>query len=246
MTTAFRPVVLIPTFDNPMTVRAVVEEVRLHLPDVLVVDDGSGEAGRAACEAIAEAGLARVHHLPENAGKGAAVKRGFELARELGYTHALQVDADGQHELARIPAFLEAGAADPEALLLAYPEYDQSAPRGRKIARKITAFWVALEVGRGRIRDAMIGFRLYPLARALAAGARGDRMDFDVEIAVLMVRDGGPVRNLPVAVHYPAAEAGGVSHFRPLRDNLGFFWLHCRLCTRGAIAFFRRLLGFRR
>ena len=71
-------------------------------------------------------------------------------------------------------------------------------------------------------------------------------MDFDVEIAVLMARDGGPVTNLPVSVHYPDAAAGGVSHFRPLRDNLRLFWLHSRMCTRGAVSFFLRLFRIRR
>ena len=95
----FRCALLVPTYDNPLTVRKVVEAAREHIDDVIVVDDGSGPAGRRACEEIAAAGLAHVHHREHNGGKGAAVKTGFAVARELGFTHALQVDADGQHDL---------------------------------------------------------------------------------------------------------------------------------------------------
>ncbi|WP_420829412.1 glycosyltransferase [Nannocystis pusilla] len=100
---AFRPCALIPTFDNPRTVRDVVLRVKAHLPDVVVIDDGSGPEGRAAVEAIGAEGLAHVRRRPHNGGKGAAVKTGFQFAHELGYTHALQVDADGQHDLGDIP-----------------------------------------------------------------------------------------------------------------------------------------------
>lgn len=243
MTDGFRPCVVVPTFDNPLTVRAVVERVRETVSDVIVVDDCSGPAGRAACEALEADGLARVRRREVNGGKGAAVKTGLRAARELGFTHALQVDADGQHDLDRAPVFVEAGAERPDALVLAYPEYDDSAPRGRLFARRFTRFWVDLEVGRGVIRDAMVGFRVYPVEAALAVRC-GDRMDFDIEVAVRLAWAGSPIVNLPVKVRYLSEEEGGVSHFQLVRDNLRFAWLHTRLCTT---AWFRRFLGlFRR
>lgn len=236
-------VALVPTFDNPRTVRAVVERVRARGLDVLVVDDGSGPAGRAACDALADAGLATVLRRPVNGGKGAACKDGFRAARELGYTHAFQIDADGQHDLDRIPAFLEAARATPDALVLAYPEYDASAPRSRRIARGLTDFWVAVEVGgRGKIRDAMIGFRIYPLGAGGVLDRVGDGMEFDIEAAVALVRSGAPTVNLPVAVRYLAPDEGGVSHFRPLRDNLRFAWTHSKLCTLGCMRWTARKL----
>src|SRR5687768_9518073 len=95
---------LIPTFDNPRTVRGVVESLRPHVERVIVVDDGSGPEARAVLEAVAREDLADVVRRDVNGGKGAAVKDGFRRARELGFTHALQVDADGQHEIADVPA----------------------------------------------------------------------------------------------------------------------------------------------
>ena len=242
----FRACVVIPTYDNPQTIKAVVEEARRYVPDVLVVDDGSGAPGRAACDELASRGVARIFRRTRNGGKGAAVKEGLRRARDLGFTHAVQVDADGQHDLRHIPRLLEIGLQRPQALVLGCPEFDDSAPRVRRVARRFTQFWVDLEVGPGVIRDAMVGFRLYPIAATLSAQARGDRMDFDVEVPIRMAWRQTPIVNLPVPVRYLSKEEGGVSHFQPLRDNLRFSWLHARLSTW---AFFRwalcRILGHR-
>ena len=225
----FRVCALIPTYDNPQTVRGVVERVRGHISDVVVVDDGSAAAGREAVAALGREGLAQVTRRAQNGGKGAAVKTGFAFARELGYTHALQVDADGQHRLEDIPRFLATAQARPEALVLGAPQYDATAPVGRLIGRTITLFWTAVEVGRGVITDPMCGFRVYPLAAALAAPRTGDRMDFDIEIAVRMAWMGVPIVNLPTQVRYLGREEGGVSHFHMLRDNLRIAGMHTRL-----------------
>ena len=223
---------VVPTFDNPQTVGSVVRGINAHDLPVIVVDDGSAAAGQTVCAELAAEQLAIVERHARNRGKGAACKTGFERARALGFTHAFQIDADSQHDLARIPAFVDAARAAPAALILGYPEYDESAPRSRRVARGLTDFWVAIEVGgRGKIRDAMIGFRIYPLAALANIGSVGDRMDFDIEIAVKLVRGGTPTVNLPVPVRYLRREEGGVSHFRPLRDNLRFAWMHSKICT---------------
>lgn len=234
MTSEYRACAVVPTFENPITVRTVVERIRSHGLDVVLVDDGSGPAGRAACEEVAAADLATLIRLEQNQGKGGAVMAGFKAAQDLGYTHAFQIDADSQHDLDRIPAFLEASRADTEALILGYPIYDESVPSSRRIGRKFTAMWVALEVGsKTKIQDAMIGFRVYPLASTLAVKRVGRGMDFDIEIVVRMVRAGVPTVNLPVNVFYPTAEEGGVSHFNVVKDNARFSYLHARLCTAG-------------
>lgn len=241
--TAPRICVVIPTYDNPRTIRGVVERARRHVPDVIVVDDHSGPEGEAACRALHDDGLATVVRRDRNGGKGAAVKTGLREARDRGYTHALQVDGDGQHDLDRMPAFVDCARAHPDALVLGYPRYDTTVPAIRLQARRITRFWVDLEVGRGVIHDAMVGFRVYPIAAALAAPVRGDRMDFDVEIAVRLAWAGLPIHNLPVGVRYLTEEEGGTSHFQPLRDNLRLGWLHSRLCTIGATRWCLRKLG---
>jgi glycosyltransferase involved in cell wall biosynthesis len=241
VTPPFRPCVLIPTYDNPATVRAVVEAVRRHLSDVIVVDDGSGAAGRCAIDALGQEGLARVERHDRNRGKGAAVKTGLRAAARLGFTHALQVDADGQHELEDVPRFLAEARSHPDALVLGRPVFDETQPALRAAGRRISVFWVSVETGGRRIADPQCGFRVYPIAAALAADARGDHMEFDQELPVRMVWRGVQVVNLPTRVRYLPAAEGGVSHFRMVRDNVRISWLHTRLVIRAGARAIARL-----
>lgn len=241
---AFSPCVIIPTYNNPLTIEAVVRAARAQVDNIIVVDDGSDRPGQAACDELQAQGLAMVVRRTKNGGKGAAVKTGFDAAADRGFSHALQVDADGQHDLEHITEFLATAERSPDALVIGYPRYDETVPRHRLIARRFTNFWVNLEVGgKGIVRDAMVGFRVYPLDTARALDVRGDRMDFDIEIAVRMAWLGIPIINLPVRVRYPTADEGGVSHFQPLWDNLRFASLHSRLCTGLIFRWMGRKIG---
>jgi glycosyltransferase involved in cell wall biosynthesis len=240
---AMRVCAVIPTFDNPITIAKVVDDVRQHVADVLVVDDGSGEEGRRAIDELARRGLARVIRRETNGGKGAAVKTGLRAARELGFSHALQIDADGQHDPADIPVFLARAAAQPAAAVLGHPVFDASTPRGRRAAHGLTNFWTRVETGGAAIVDPQCGFRVYPLARAIEAAPKGDHMDFDIEIAVRLAWAGTAIVNVPTRVRYLPRAVGGVSHFRPVRDNLGITWMHIRLVIA---SLWRRLRRARR
>lgn len=230
----FRPVAVVPTYDNPRTVRGVVEALREWLPDVIVVDDGSGPEGQAVIESLGLAGLAHVVRRAANGGKGAAVKAGFARARELGSTHVLQVDADGQHTLTDAPALLAAARAQPTALVLGRPIFDSSVPRSRLLGRQLTIFCTHVETGGFQVADPMCGFRVYPLAPVVGLRC-GDRMDFDIEVVVRLVWRGVPVVNVPTHVRYMTAAEGGVSHFRMFEDNVRITWLHIRLIVEAGL-----------
>lgn len=225
----FRPCILIPTYDNPVTITRVVERAHAHLQHVLIVDDGSSAEARARIDALQRAGLAHVHRRGTNGGKGAAVKDGLRAAHALGYTHALQVDADGQHELDDIPRFLAAAHEDPASLVLGQPQFDASIPAARRYGRQISVFWAAVETFGNRVGDPLCGFRVYPIEQALAADARGDRMDFDPEIAVRMVWRGVSVRKVGTKVRYIPRAEGGISHFQGFWDNARISAMHTRL-----------------
>jgi glycosyltransferase involved in cell wall biosynthesis len=237
----FEPCVLIPTYDNPATIDRVARAVHALHPHVVVVDDGSGPKAATQIDALAASGLIKLHRRAHNGGKGAAVKDGLRTARALGYSHALQVDADGQHALEDIPRFLAAAARDPLCLVLGQPKFDASIPAARLYGRRISIFWAAIE-SLGRAGDPLCGFRVYPIDAALAVNARGDRMDFDPEVIVRMVWAGVPVVKLETAVRYVAASEGGVSHFQGVRDNVRISLAHTRLVTelivRGVLALF--------
>lgn len=226
-------VVLLPTYNTGPRLRDVVAEVLRHWRAVLVVVDGSTDGS----EAIL-AGLARndpaLHVLvqPRNGGKGAAVLAGAQWARERGFTHALVMDADGQHPAASIAEFMAASQARPDALVCGRPVFPANIPRERLHGRKLSIGMVHLELlGRG-VDDPLFGFRIYPLAPLLAVlGPRrgGRRYDFDTEAAVRLVWAGVPPLNLAAPVRYFSRAEGGVSHFHYLRDNLTLVGMHTRL-----------------
>ncbi len=226
-----RFVAIVPTYDNPRTIRGVVSELRMvtELEAIIVVDDGGSPDAHEACETLARDGLAVVLHHPRNRGKGGAVKTGLLHAEALGATHAVQIDADGQHDLRDVRRFIQASRENPSHLVLGAPEFDHTAPQARLVGRRITNFWVRFHCGGDIIQDAMCGFRIYPVASAARAKARGEAMDFDPEIAVRMVWAGTPVLNLSTRVRYVSSSDGGVSHFRGLRDNALISWMHTRL-----------------
>jgi polyprenyl-phospho-N-acetylgalactosaminyl synthase len=226
---AYRPCILIPTYNNGKTLRAVVEKAHPYLPHVIIVDDASEQPSRQIAEQIERDGLARVAWRDKNGGKGAAVKTGFRLAEELGYTHALQVDADGQHDLNDIPAFLEASREHPESLIVGQPKFDDKAPLKRLIGRVITNFWVKFETAGAFRYDALCGYRVYPLRSVSDLVCSSNRMDFDPEILVRLTWRGVQTRPISTRITYVDEQSGGVSHFRLIRDNLLISWLHFRL-----------------
>jgi glycosyltransferase involved in cell wall biosynthesis len=224
---------IVPTFNNPRTLAGVVRKLRDHDLQVVVVDDGSEAEGVAAARALDKTEGVHVYFRDENGGKGAAVQDGFRHALALGFTHALQVDADGQHHLDDIPRFVEASQRNPQALILGHPVFDASVPKGRLVGRQISIFWCTIETAGRKIQDPLCGFRVYPLAACARLGSLGQRMDFDPEIAVRLVWSGVPVENLATKVIYLSAEEGGVSSFHMVRDNIRISWMHTRLVTIG-------------
>jgi glycosyltransferase involved in cell wall biosynthesis len=223
---------VVPTYDNPATVADVVLTLREHVGDVIVVDDGGGSEARKVLAELATVDEVTLVRREQNGGKGAAVKTGLEAAARLGATHALQVDADGQHDLNDVPRFVEAMRAHPDALVLGAPRFDSSAPMGRRFGRKLTLFWNRIETVRHVVDDPMCGFRVYPIDAALKSGTAGNAMDFDPEIVVRLAWAGVPVINLETRVRYLSSEEGGISHFRMLRDNLLISWMHTRMVLR--------------
>lgn len=227
---SFRACAVVPCYNHGATAGAVVAPLVAHGLDVLLVDDGSDATTAQALRVLAmQQPRMQVLTLAQNSGKGAAVVHGLREAAKRGFTHALQVDADGQHDLNDVPRFLAAGQREPNAVVCGEPRYDASAPASRRYGRWITHFWVWLETHSFAIGDALCGFRLYPLAPTLGLANRvhlAQGMSFDIDVIVRLAWEGVPISNVPTAVTYPP---GGLSHFRLLRDNLRISGTHTRL-----------------
>ena len=227
----FKPCVVIPVYDHEQAIGGVVQGVLAQQLPCIVVDDGSGRecAGvLAALAGTAPGKMILIRH-PVNRGKGSAVLTGARYAAQAGYSHVLQIDADGQHRVADIARFLEQAAAHPEALIVGCPEYDSTAPTLRLWARHLTHLWVSINTLSRQIKDSMCGFRVYPVPPLIELDRRqklGARMNFDVEVVVRLYWAGVEIINLPTPVIYPE---DAISHFRGWSDTLLISQVHATL-----------------
>ncbi|WP_145529752.1 glycosyltransferase family 2 protein [Yersinia alsatica] len=228
--TSFMPCVVIPCFNHGRTMTGVLSQLAVYQLPCLIIDDGSDidTANELARLAEKYPWVVLVTQ-PENRGKGHAVLNGLAVAQKYGYSHGLQVDADGQHQLSDLPIMLAEAEKHPHCLISGRPIYDKSVPKTRLYGRYITHFWVWGETLSLSLKDSMCGFRVYPITETLALAARhplGVRMDFDTEVMVRLYWQGTESRFLPTRVTYPD---DGISHFDTLRDNLRISWMHTRL-----------------
>ncbi|WP_308571147.1 glycosyltransferase family 2 protein [Haemophilus pittmaniae] len=222
-------IAIIPHYNHSATVGYVAQTLINQGLEVLIVDDGSTAEHRQALSNLNSIKGLHIHYRRQNGGKGAAMKSGFQLALRLGYTHALQVDADAQHNLADVPLMLQQVEKMPEAIVCGRPIYGDDAPKARLYGRKITNFWNAVHTWSFDIKDGMCGFRIYPLAsvdRLLQQQSLGDGMDFDIDIIIRAHWQQIPLKWVDTPVKY---DKNGISHFKVGRDNLRISLLHTRL-----------------
>ncbi|MCY9863474.1 glycosyltransferase [Vibrio coralliirubri] len=220
---------LIPCFNHGATMPAVVSSLlNFELP-IIIVDDGSELETKQFLTPLADSPSVTLVTLKQNQGKGGAVKAGIMRAQELGFSHAIQIDADGQHDLEALPALIQASQAKPMRLISGQPVYDESVPKARLYGRYATHVWVWIETLSLTIKDSMCGFRAYPINQTQTVLSKydvGSRMDFDIEILVRLYWEGCDIDFVETRVIYPE---NGISHFDALWDNVKISWMHTRL-----------------
>ena len=226
--------VVLPSYNSGPLLAQTARSVLQYWKPVWIVLDGSTDSSVAEAHdlSLRHAAL-RLFTLSRNHGKGEATLVAMRAALEAGYSHALVVDADGQHPADRIGSFMEISTSHPEAMVLGVPVFGPDAPPERVKGRRIGNWFANLETLWGGVHDSLFGFRLYPLkpaVRIMESIRTARRFDFDTELVVRLFWAGVRPINLPVPVHYPPRVAGGVSHFRYLRDNLLLAGTHTRLC----------------
>jgi uncharacterized protein (DUF2062 family) len=203
------PCVIIPCYNHPATVAAVARAAQAHCP-VIVVDDGS---------TVPLPGLPQdiLLRLERNGGKAAALRAGFQRATQLGFTHAITMDADGQHFSSDLPNFLAAAQARPHALIVGVRDfYAARTPAGRRRSNSVSTFWFRVETG-VRLGDTQCGFRCYPLGLAQRLRARSQRYAFELEFMVRASWLGTPILAVPIQCVYHPDQLRH-SHFRPVVD----------------------------
>ena len=220
---------IVPVFRHENAVCPVLSRLASLKIFTVLVDDGNSPEARSVLQRLAGefSNVLLVSH-KKNLGKGGAVITGLREASARHFTHALQIDADGQHDAETIPLLIEEARKNPQSLVGSVPKYDASVPKARKVGRKITNFWVHVETLSLKIPDAMCGLRIYPLAETVPvlSHIRALRMGFDIEILVRLSWRGVNMRFYPVRVLYPA---DGISNFRMFGDNAEISLVHMRL-----------------
>ena len=227
--------VLLPSYNTGPRLHGVIAEVLRFWQPVLVVVDGSTDGSERPLLELAQRER-NLHVLvrAKNEGKGAAVLAGAEWARERGFTHALTMDADGQHLAEHIAELMSVSQQNPGALVLGKPIFPPNIPRERLHGRKISVALVRVALAGGGIDDPLFGFRVYPirpLLEALGPRRTGRRYDFDCEAAVRLCWAGARPINVPAPVRYFSRAEGGVTHFHYVRDNLTLARMHTALIT---------------
>lgn len=223
--------VLIPSFNSGHLLAKTVIAARAQWAPVWVVIDGSTDGSASTLADMATDPQIVVLALPQNRGKGAAVRFGLEAARSRGFTHALVMDADGQHPALCIPAFMAASCANPQALVAGQPQFASDAPLIRVVWRRLSNA-LAILMSKGRVGDTLFGFRVYPieaLLRVMDDSSGMQRFDFDPEALIRLVWNRTPLIQVPAPVRYLSCTEGGVSHFRYIRDNLLLARMYLRL-----------------
>ena len=219
-------VALIPAYEEGPRIGAVVEAALRHVP-VVVVDDGSTDD---TAEQAEEAGATVIRQAP-NAGKGAALRAGFRDALDQGVAAVVTLDADGQHDPAEIPAFLEAFARSRPELVIGRRDFGEMPPI-RRLSNVLGG--VALSAALGRtVPDNQSGYRLVGrvLMRAMLASDESG-FEFEVEMIARCIALGLPLEWVPIRTIY----AGEPSHIEPWRHFREFLRVtaKARRIARGA------------
>ena len=221
---------VIPVYNHPHYIEALVAHLDQFQMPIILVNDGSD----AACTQLLH-DIAAQHSLVDlvehthNQGKGQAVITGLRHAHKLGFSHALQLDSDGQHDWQDVAKFLQISQQHPEAMVIGQPVFDASVPKKRLYGRYATHIWVWINSLSLEIKDSMCGFRVYPLAptiQVLDSAKFQPRMGFDSEILVRLKWANVFFINVPTKVIYPE---DGISHFNAWRDNWGMSQTHAKL-----------------
>jgi glycosyltransferase involved in cell wall biosynthesis len=210
----FRPAALVPAYQAAETVGPVVRGLLRHVPRVLVVDDGSTDAtGERAAEAGGE-----VLRLPENCGKGSAIRAGLARLFATDATHIAFVDSDGQHDPQDLSALLEAAREGDEFVIGSRMARPEETPAVRYRTNEIGSRILSRMTGH-HVEDGQSGYRIVStdLLRRLNLNSRGYMIE--TEILLKAARHVERFRHVPVRAIY-----GGPSHYRPFVDTWIISW----------------------
>ena len=218
-------IIIIPTYNNPNSIKEVVHDVLNHKYEVIVVDDGSDSLIQDLFSKKEQEKIYFVRH-EINKGKGAAIISGTKKAKELGYTHALSIDGDGQHLASEAKLLIDA-CDDDDTIIIGARNLDlEHVPMGSKFGRWFSNMWARWDTGY-TITDSLSGYRIYPVS-ILELPIKTQRFDWEMEVLVRHADAGKKIKEVGIECYYPTAEER-VSHFRNFEDTMSIVWVHLQI-----------------
>lgn len=217
-------VVVIPTYNNPRTIKDVAFDVVEHGNELIIVDDGSDEVVENLFRDDEKEHIHFVRH-SVNIGKGEAIVSGIKKAKEFGFSYAVSIDGDGQHLASEIHKLTDV-YKDGEILIGARNFDLEHVPKGSKIGRWFSNFCACWDTG-CEITDSLSGFRIYPVS-ILNLPIKTSRYDWEMEVLVRHADNGGEISEVMIECYYPRPQER-VTHFKKFGDTMAIGWVHIQI-----------------
>jgi len=243
--------VIIPVYNSEKLIADVIKSVFQYTENLIVVNDGSTDG---TFDAIRHCGLnpqfseknITLVSYEKNRGKGYALQQGFRKAAEMDFTHAVTMDADGQHLATDIATLVQVSEKQPNALIIGARKFDNpNMPPGNIFANNFSNFWFMVHTGK-RLPDTQTGFRVYPLQKIGKMRLFTNRYEAELEMLVRSAWRNIPIVSQPINVYYPPVNER-LSHFRGGKDFFRISVLNTVFCFLAVVwgypsMLFRRLL----
>jgi glycosyltransferase involved in cell wall biosynthesis len=229
--------IIIPVYNSEQHIANVIEDVLQYTDTLIIVNDGSTDGTEEVInKSILSHTLISVEIISylKNRGKGYALKQGFRRALQLGFTHAVSFDADGQHLSSDIPVVWQTSQENPDALIVGSRKFDNpNMPQTNRFANRFSNFWFAVQTLQ-KLPDTQTGFRLYPLQKMGKIRLFTTRYEAELELLVRCAWRGIRLVPQPVNVYYPPVNEK-FSHFRGSIDFFRISVLNTILCFLAVI-----------
>lgn len=217
-------IAIVPTYNNPKTIKNVARDIVEHGYKLIIADDGSDIPVESLFSENEKEDITFVRH-SVNIGKGEAIVSAVKKAKELGYSHVVSLDGDGQHLASQIKYLID--AIDANAIIIGARNFDiANIPNGSKFGRWFSNFWACWDTGY-TITDSLSGFRIYPIS-ILDLEIKTSRFDWEMEVIVRHADAGNAIKEVIIECYYPSAEER-VSHFRKFQDTMAIVWVHIQI-----------------
>lgn len=227
---------IVPTYNNPLTIKDVALDILHYGYKLIIVDDGSDIEVESLFGSDEKKNIAFVRH-NINKGKGKAITSGIKKAKELGYTHVVSLDGDGQHLASQIKYLVD--ACDGDEIIIGARNFDiENIPNGSRFGKWFSNFWACWNTGH-KITDSLSGFRIYPVS-ILNLDIKTSRFDWEMEAIVKHADAGKAIKEVAIECYYPAPKER-VSHFKKFEDTMAIVWVHIQSLPFKWLRYFKNL-----